>query len=279
MKCVIADFSGFCHGVKDTVDAIESLLKDNSSKKVSCIGLPVHNPQVTNRLKELGLNVVESLDDVDSGTLVIRAHGLPPQTIFKAQEKRLEIIDTTCGIVKNVQRIAEKLNQDGYTVIIAGEAKHPEVKAIYGYTSQKGIICTSLDEVRKVEIRGKVGIVSQTTFSKKIFKDMVHLLTDQKFSEMRVFDTICNSIAKRSTSAIEVAKSVDTMLVVGGRMSSNTKRLFEICTEYNPKTHHVETEAEIDLAWFAAAQSFGLTAGASTPQWIIDRITEYIAKR
>jgi 4-hydroxy-3-methylbut-2-enyl diphosphate reductase len=278
MKCVVAEFSGFCHGVMQTIKSIEDLLSRNRSVTVSCIGQPVHNPQVTNRLIESGLHVVESLEDITEGILVIRAHGLPPQIVEEAKDKGLQIVDTTCGIVKNVQRLAESLATHGYSVIISGEAKHPEVKSIYGYTGEKGYICSSLTDLEKHEFRGKIGIVSQTTFSKKIFRSMVQRIAELNFSELRVYDTICNSIAQRSISAVAVAKTVDVMLVVGGRMSSNTKRLFEICQEHNPHSYQIETENEIDWGWFHKDMVVGITAGASTPQWVIDQIINYIQK-
>jgi (E)-4-hydroxy-3-methyl-but-2-enyl pyrophosphate reductase len=278
VKIICADFSGFCHGVTETIKTIDELLSTRSHVRISCIGLPVHNPQVTSRLIDAGLNVVEDLKNIPDGILVVRAHGLSPQLLASARSKSLEVVDTTCCIVKNVQQLARKLHESGYRVIITGESKHPEVKAIFGYTEEAGHICSSVENLKTLDIKGKVGVVSQTTFSKNVYMEMLRWLVSQQFAELRVYNTLCSSIEKRSMAATDVAQTVDVMLVIGGRMSSNTKRLYEACKAVNTRTYHVETKDEISEKWFASAEGVGITAGASTPQWIIAEIIDFIEK-
>ncbi|RKX82724.1 MAG: 4-hydroxy-3-methylbut-2-enyl diphosphate reductase [Spirochaetes bacterium] len=278
MNCIVTEFSGFCHGVKNTISTIEKLLKDES-QPVSCIGLPVHNSQITEKLITQGLNVVDKVEDIQSGILIIRAHGLPPERIEYAKKRGLKIVDTTCNIVVRVQNIAKTLHSEGYTVLITGEHEHPEVRAIYGCTQEEGIVCSSVNDVRALKLDGKVGVVSQTTFSESIFRKIVTALIERNFSELRVFDTICSTLAKRNTAAQITASQVDMMLVVGGKMSSNTKRLYEACKKINPNTYHIETKEEFSDEWFTGVETVGITAGASTPQWIIHDICNAVKAR
>ncbi|MBU1864344.1 MAG: 4-hydroxy-3-methylbut-2-enyl diphosphate reductase [Candidatus Omnitrophica bacterium] len=277
MKCILAKHSGFCHGVKYTVSSIESLLR-HGKEDVYCIGLPVHNRQVTEQLINNGLQVVNEVNEIEKGTLVIRAHGLPPQLIDRAKKQKLKIVNTTCGFVVNAQNIAQLLYKDGYTVIIVGEREHPEVKTIYGVTDEHGIICSSVEESVGISCSGKVGIVSQTTFSENQYQQIVTSFLHKDIPELRIFDTICDSIEKRSIAAQEVALQVDIMLIVGGKMSSNTKRLFEACKAVNVQSHHIETKDEVVETWFKQAHTVGITAGASTPQGVIDDIRAFVEK-
>ena len=274
MKTIIADFAGFCHGVQHTISTIEDLLK-NSSKKIHCIGQPVHNPQLTNKLIDDGLHVVDSMDDIDDdGILVVRAHGLPPKILHKAEAKGLEIVDTTCRIVLKAQNIAKELHDHGYSVVIVGEPDHPEVRSIHGVTDEKGYIVSSVDDCQLLNIGDRIGILSQTTFSEKIFKSISGHFIAGNFSEIRVFSTICRSVDKRGRAACSVACNVDAMIVIGGKMSSNTKRLFEACLAVNPKSYHVETIEDLPSDWSVDVKTVGVTAGASTPSWIIEQICQ-----
>ena len=275
MKCVVTEYSGFCHGVEHTISTIETLLTDKK-KPVSCVGLPVHNPQVTEKLISHGLKVVETIDEIDAGILVIRAHGLSPQQITHAKKRGLIIVDTTCGSVVKAQNIAQSLYVDGYTVIIIGEPEHPEVKSIFGYTDERGIVCSSLEEIDSLPLDGKIGIVSQTTFAESIFKQIAGALVKRNFVELRIFDTLCYSLEKRNSAAQHIAAQVDMILVIGGKMSSNTKRLYEACRLVNQKSYHIETKRDIIADWFHNVKSVGITAGASTPQWIINEVHELV---
>lgn len=278
MRVKIAKFAGFCHGVEQTIEMIEKLLREKK-ERVSCIGLPVHNKQVTDKLIDEGLNVVKSIEDIGEGILVVRAHGLPPKIIEKAYARGLEIVDTTCNIVKRAQKYASILAEEGYQIVITGEEKHPEVKSLYGFAMEKAQICNSSKDTQLSELSGRIGIVSQTTFSKKTYDDIVAKLLNNNVAELRVFDTICRSMQRRNCAAIECAQNVDCMFVVGGKMSSNTKRLFEASKSVNDKTFHIETISDIDVSILEGIREAGLTAGASTPQWLIEEVVEYLKSK
>jgi len=278
MKCIVTKFSGFCHGVEYTISTIESLLKEKKNP-VSCIGLPVHNPQVTEKLVASGLSVVNTLDDIREGTLVVRAHGLPPKEIQRAQEKGITIVNTTCGFVVKAQKIAKDLHENGYKVIITGERQHPEVQSLYGFSGERAVICSSPSDIEDMPLDQKVGVLSQTTFSEKRFKGILAVLLGKNSNELRMFNTICHAVEKRNAEAQHVASQVDMMLIIGGKMSSNTKRLFEACQTVNKQSFFIETKNDIKHEWLKGAQSVGITAGASTPQWIIDEVRLMLEKQ
>jgi len=214
--------------------------------------------------------------EIPSGTLVVRAHGLSPKIIAQAEEAGLVVVNTTCGFVMKAQHIAKTLHDEGYTVIITGEENHPEVKSICGMTDNTAHVCVEVDQVDHFENIDKMGVLSQTTFSESKFKEMVQILMAKDFGEIRVFNTLCQSIDKRSVAAQDIASKVDCMLVVGGKMSSNTKRLHEFCRDINPNSYHIETKEDTQTDWFKNATNIGISAGASTPQWIITDLEQYI---
>jgi len=275
MNCIIAQHAGFCPGVAHTINTIESLLAKKEDR-IFCIGLPVHNPQVTERLIAQGLEVVDSIDAIPSGTLVVRAHGLAPHIITAAKAKSLTVVNTTCTFVMKAQELAQQLTRDGYHVVITGERNHPEVQGLFGYTNDQGTICSSVSACRELSRFPKIGIVSQTTFSEPLFKEIVASVEKQAAGEVKVFNTICHSIERRNTAAREVARTVDVMLIIGGKMSSNTKRLYEACKEVNPHSFHVESSDDLFDGWFHTVSSVGLAAGASTPQWLIEQIKKTV---
>jgi len=275
MKTILADCSGFCGGVKKTIQTIEALLAD-AEGPVSCIGLPVHNSQVTGRLVDAGLRVVDTLEEVDEGILVIRAHGLPPRMIEEAKEKGLTVINSTCGFVMHAQKIAHSLCADGYSVIIAGEKDHAEVKSIVGYVDDTAHVVSSPEELESLKnvfsLNARIGILQQTTFLEKETQLIIKGILEHRYAELKVCNTVCKSIEKRMTAARDIAQHVDCMLIVGGKMSSNTKRLYETCCAVNVNSHHIETETEFQAAWFKDAGVVGVTAGASTSDWLIDNV-------
>ncbi|MDD5086098.1 MAG: 4-hydroxy-3-methylbut-2-enyl diphosphate reductase [Candidatus Omnitrophica bacterium] len=276
MLTKIAPHSGFCLGVRATISAIEEVLK-HAKEPVYSIGLPVHNPQLTERLKAAGLCVVQSLDEIKEGILIVRAHGFTPQVMRDAEKKGLKIIDTTCVFVRRAQQIAAELSGKGYTVVITGERNHPEMISLAGFAGDKVLIVSNHKEARALELDGKfVGILSQTTQSRAFFDEVVHILETKPLRELRVADTICAGLQKTQDAAKELAREVDVMLVLGGRMSSNTKRLYEACKTVNKRSYHIETEKDLLLSIVKGAKSVGITAGASTPDWIIESVKHAI---
>lgn len=273
MKVILAKRAGFCFGVKRATQmAFEAAGKD----KTTCtLGPIIHSPQVVKRLEEMGVKVVKNLDGMDNGTIIIRSHGVASDELSEAVQKQLEIIDATCPFVKKAQEHVKSLSDSGYSVVVVGDADHPEVQGIVSYGGDKVFVVGSGEEVKKLPKMNKIGIVAQTTQSFENLKNVVSecLL---RGGEIRIFNTICDATAVRQEEAKELACQVDCMLVVGGFNSANTRRLAEVCVELQPRTHHIETADEIDQAWFEGVERVGVTAGASTPKWIIDEVVQRV---
>jgi 4-hydroxy-3-methylbut-2-enyl diphosphate reductase len=273
MKIIIAKRAGFCFGVKRATQmAFEAAAMD---KKTYTLGPIIHSPQVVRKLEELGVKVLKNLESMDSGTIIIRSHGVAAGEIDEAVQKHLEIVDATCPFVKKAQEHVKSLSESGYGVVVVGDADHPEVQGIVSYGGDKVFVVGSGEEVKKLPKMQKIGVVAQTTQSFENLKNVVSECL-QRGGEIRVFNTICDATAVRQEEATELAGQVDCMLVVGGFNSANTRRLAEVCAELQPRTHHIETAAEIDPAWFAGVERVGVTAGASTPKWIIDEVVDRI---
>lgn len=273
MKVVIAKRAGFCFGVKRATQmAFEAAGKD---RKTYTLGPIIHSPQVVQKLEQMGVKVVKNLDKTDSGTIIIRSHGVLSSEMDEAVQKHLEIVDATCPFVKKAQEHVKSLSEDGYGVVVVGDADHPEVQGIVSYGGDKVFVVGSGEEVKRLPKMNKIGVVAQTTQSFENLKNVVSecLL---RGGEIRVFNTICDATAVRQEEAKELACQVDCMLVVGGFNSANTRRLAEVCVEIQPRTHHIETAKEIDPGWFKADECIGVTAGASTPKWIIDEVVSRI---
>ncbi|MBL0226250.1 MAG: 4-hydroxy-3-methylbut-2-enyl diphosphate reductase [Geobacteraceae bacterium] len=273
MKIILAKRAGFCFGVKRATQmAFEAAAMD---KKTYTLGPIIHSPQVVNKLEEMGVKVLKNLETMDSGTIIIRSHGVAAGEIDEAVQKQLEIVDATCPFVKKAQEHVKSLSESGYGVVVVGDADHPEVQGIVSYGGDKVFVVGSGDEVRKLPKMNKIGVVAQTTQSFENLKNVVSECL-QRGGEIRVFNTICDATAVRQEEAKELACQVDCMLVVGGFNSANTRRLAEVCAEIQPRTHHIETATEIDPTWFVGVERVGVTAGASTPKWIIDEVVTMI---
>src|SRR6266568_5198496 len=273
MKVILAKQAGFCFGVKRATKlAFEAAGKDQNTYTLGPI---IHSPQVVGKLENLGIRALDSLDGMDHGTIIIRSHGVELNAITEAQQKNLNIVDATCPFVKKAQDHVKSLSQTGYGVVVVGDADHPEVQGIVSYGGEKVYVVASGDDVKKLPKMNKIGIVAQTTQSFENLKNVVCecLL---RGGEIRVFNTICDATAVRQEEAKKLAGKVDCMLVIGGFNSTNTRRLLEVCAELQPRTYHIETAAEINPAWFEGAERVGVTAGASTPKWIIDEVMNKI---
>jgi 4-hydroxy-3-methylbut-2-enyl diphosphate reductase len=275
MKVILAKQAGFCFGVKRATKlAFEVAGRD---QKIYTLGPIIHSPQVVGKLEELGIFAVDSLNGLENGTIIIRSHGVEQRKISEAQQRNLEIVDATCPFVKKAQEHVKSLSEEGYGVVVVGDADHPEVQGIVSYGGEKVFVVASGDDVKKLPKMNKIGVIAQTTQSFENLKNVVCecLL---RGGEIRVFNTICDATAVRQEEAKEMAGQVDCMLVVGGFNSANTHRLLEVCAEIQPCTYHIETAEEINPAWFIDVESVGVTAGASTPKWIIDEVINKIEK-
>lgn len=269
MQVTIAQHAGFCFGVERAVKiALEETQKD---APLYCLGQLIHNPQVVAQLSEKGLKVIESPQEAQAGTMIVRSHGLPASTVDLAKECGLQIVDATCPFVSRAQELAHELVALGYQVILVGDPGHPEVCAIVGSAGGEVTVANSPEVLRKLEVKPKVGLLAQTTQDFTNFRDCAGELLG-RVRELRVYNTICTATEKRMAAAIELAESVQLMLVIGGKNSANTKRLAQVCRATGVPTYHIETEAELDPDWFSGIEHVGVTAGASTPKWMIEGV-------
>ncbi|AJE02602.1 4-hydroxy-3-methylbut-2-enyl diphosphate reductase [Geobacter pickeringii] len=274
MEIVLAKRAGFCFGVKRATQmAFEAADKGGAT---FTLGPIIHSPQVVQKLEGMGVKVLKTLENLNDGTIIIRSHGVTSEELEEAARKELEIVDATCPFVKKAQEHVKRLSQTGYDVVVVGDADHPEVQGIVSYAEGKVFVVGSWEEAARLPKMKKVGIVAQTTQS---FENLKHVVLEclMKGGEIRVFNTICDATAVRQEEAKSLAREVDCMVVIGGYNSANTKRLAEVCTELQPRTHQIETAQELDPAWFVGVNRVGVTAGASTPKWLIDEVIDRIA--
>lgn len=275
MEIILAKRAGFCFGVKRATQmAFEAAGKDQTT---FTLGPIIHSPQVVQKLEQMGVGVVKDLSGVNDGTVIIRSHGVLASEMEEAQRKQLEVVDATCPFVKKAQEHVKYLSDAGYDVLVVGDEDHPEVQGIVSYGKERVYVVASGDEVKKLPKMGKMGVVAQTTQS---FDNLKSVVTEclRRGGEVRVYNTICDATAVRQQEATELARQVDCMVVIGGFNSANTRRLAEICAEIQPRTHHIETASEIDPGWFDGVVTVGVTAGASTPKWIIDDVMERLGE-
>lgn len=269
MEVLLAEKAGFCFGVRR---AINTAFETAANGNVYCLGPLIHNPQEVERLRQVGVQTVEDFSSLKPGDfLIIRSHGVPPRVIEQARDKGLTIIDLTCPFVGKAQRDAEALHKEGYQVVVVGEKQHPEVQSILGYAGDNAVVVETADDVEGVKFEPRLGIVAQTTQSYGNFSEIVLLLL-RLSKELKVFNTICNSTKERQEAARVLARRVDAMLVVGGRNSANTGRLVSVCKQEGKPTYHIEVAAEIRPEWLEGVTTVGVTAGASTPDWVLEGV-------
>jgi 4-hydroxy-3-methylbut-2-enyl diphosphate reductase len=273
IQIILAKRAGFCFGVKRATQiAFEAAERGGNT---FTLGPIIHSPQVVQRLEDMGVKVIDSPSDQEGGTLIIRSHGVTAEELNEAVQRELEVIDATCPFVKKAQEHVKSLSLAGYEVVVVGDADHPEVQGIVSYASGRVHVVGSGEQAVKLPSMRKIGVVAQTTQSIENLKSVV-LACLTKGGEIRVFNTICDATAVRQEEAKELARTVDCMVVIGGYNSANTKRLAEVCAELRPKTHHIETADQLDPQWFAGVSKVGVTAGASTPKWLIDEVMDRI---
>ena len=273
MEIILAKQAGFCFGVKRATHmAFEAAGKGGET---FTLGPIIHSPQVVQKLEDMGVRVIHNLSEQENGTIIIRSHGVAAEEVDEAVRKALDIVDATCPFVKKAQEHVKSLSLAGYDVVVVGDADHPEVQGIVSYATGKVYVVASGEEAASLPKMAKIGVVAQTTQSFENLKNVV-LECLMKGGEIRVFHTICDATAVRQEEAKELAQRVDSMIVIGGYNSANTKRLAEVCAELQPRTYHIETAQQLDPAWFKGVGKIGVTAGASTPKWLIDEVMERI---
>ncbi|MDA8125988.1 MAG: 4-hydroxy-3-methylbut-2-enyl diphosphate reductase [Deltaproteobacteria bacterium] len=282
MGIKLAKTAGFCMGVKRAVDIVLDLARQKGHGTIYTYGPLIHNPQTIELLRKRGVVPIGSLDEIDSppagAAMIIRAHGVSPAERRKIREKGLRIIDATCPRVGRVQAIIRKHAAAGCTILIAGDREHPEVNGLLGFAGEAGIVLGSPEEVAGLPELQKVCVVAQTTQSMEEYADICRRIRD-RFPAAVVFDTICDSTEQRQREIKALAAETDAVFVVGGRNSANTRRLAELADLQGRPTFHIETDEELDAIDIEPYRRIGVSAGASTPNWIIDRVVDHLTAR
>jgi len=264
-KVSIASTAGFCFGVRRAINLAEETAKGKN--KIYTFGPLIHNPQEVERLDRRGIKAVESVSRLKNVTLILRTHGIPARLRQKLKSGGLHLVDATCPFVKRAQDIVWKLAKKKRQVLIVGDKTHPEVVALVSYAGDNFNVVEKKSDIKKLVLSDHVGVVSQTTQTPENFNDIIECVR-LKRPGAEIYNTICRATIDRQADAQRLAKKVDVMVVVGGKNSGNTRRLFEICRRYT-RAYAVETADEIRSRWFKNVKSCGVTAGASTPDWII----------
>lgn len=276
VKLIIAKSAGFCFGVKRAMEmALEAARR--YPPPLYTLGPLIHNPQAVEYLEQFGIRVKDRVKQINQGTVILRSHGVSSRDLEKVRAKGLRVIDATCPIVKRAHFFAKFLRRNGYALLIVGEADHPEVEAIQSYLEGEVRVVERPEELSRMGPWKKLGIIAQTTQSSELFRRVVGASLP-KAKEVRVYNTICQATTVRQEEAVEIAKKVDCMIVTGGYNSGNTQRLAGICREVQPNTYHIEIAKEIDPKWLFKKEKIGLTAGASTPSWIIREVEQEIRR-
>ena len=264
---------GFCPGVKRAIEILEKVAREHG--KVETLGAVVHNPQVLQRLAEIGVRVARDIDEIRGNVVVTSSHGVSPQLEKDIRSRHIDIVDTTCPFVRKAQVAAQRLVESGFFVIIFGDINHPEVKGILGQVGSNGVAALDDKFIATLDpIPRHLGILSQTTQIPANFNKFAKKIIDTAFvkdSELRIIDTICHDIRERQEEALNIAKRVGLILVVGGHNSANTNRLAELCSAVT-KTYRIETAEEVQPSWLEGIQRIGITSGASTADHTIEEV-------
>ena len=285
MKVIKAKTAGFCFGVKRAVDTVYKQV-DTKCGQIYTYGPIIHNEEVIKDMRDKGVIVLRSEEDLDmisQGTVIIRSHGVEKRIYEKIEQKGLRIVDATCPFVKKIHNIVSEKSGEGFHIIIIGNPEHPEVVGIKGWAKDNVTVIQSAEDAEcfTADRKEKICIVSQTTFNYNKFKDLVEILRKKRYDNSvlnmgDILNTICNATEERQKEAQNIAGEVDTMLVIGGRHSSNTQKLFEICKKECGNTYYIQTPVDLDSEMFQCSSYVGITAGASTPNKIIEEVQEHV---
>ena len=275
MEVTVAKTAGFCFGVKRAVEKVYEQI-GKSEKPIYTYGPIIHNEQVVGDLREKGVEVIDSLEELKTirdAVVVIRSHGVGKNVYDILKENGVEIVDATCPYVKKIHRIVEKQTAEGRRVLTVGSEDHPEVQGIKGWGDDRTVVIENTEDFRRLELPEdeKLCIVSQTTFNYKKFQDMVEKISKTRY-DITVLNTICNATQERQVEAMRIASQVDVMLVIGGKHSSNTQKLYDICRKECKNTYYIQTLGDFNPECISSVRSVGITAGASTPNNIIEEV-------
>lgn len=288
MEIMVGKTAGFCYGVKRAVDGSTQEIEKNKNQKIYCLGELVHNKQVVSNLEEKGIEFIEEIEDVgnENSKLIIRAHGVEKCIYEKAKERKIDIVDYTCPNVLKIHKIAEEYQKQGYYIFLIGTEKHPEIIGTVSYCGENySLITTEEDVERAIRIfeesnMKKLLVISQTTYSMKKFENIRKMIEEKisKEIELVIKNTICLATETRQKETKELSSKVDIMIIIGGKNSSNTKKLYEIALENCKNTICIETKNELEKSKFVGLKSIGIMAGASTPQESINEVIEFLKR-
>lgn len=271
MEIERASEMGFCFGVRRAIELVEKAAGERGP--LQTLGALVHNRQVVDRLELCGVSVAASLDELQGNIVAIASHGVGPEGMEQVRIRGIEVIDATCPFVRKAQVVAKRLGKAGFWVLVFGDAAHPEVRGVLGWAGENASASLEVPHLDKLPRR--LGILCQTTQNQERFAEFVAGVISHKsakFTELRIFNTICDATSKHQVAALALAGRVDLMFVVGGQDSANTKRLARICADTGVTTYHIEAAAEVDPRWLRGHYRVGVTAGASTPDEVIDEV-------
>lgn len=276
MLVKLATHRGFCFGVEDAIELAESAVSEHGAGKVVALGPVIHNKQVVGRLEEAGLNQSGELGTIDpSQAVLIRSHGAPPETFEQIQQRGLTVIDATCVLVKRAQNVVKQLHEEGYHVVMIGDPNHPEVRGVIGYAPVVTVVDEGTDLEEVLPYKERLGIVAQTTHSPEHVAGMIAKILVRPYREVKIVNTLCLEVTRRQEAAIALSREVDVMFVLGGLHSANTREMARLCREAGCDTYHLETWEQFETSMAAGKKSAGVTAGASTPEWVI---SDFVAK-
>jgi (E)-4-hydroxy-3-methyl-but-2-enyl pyrophosphate reductase len=275
MKVLLADEYGFCFGVERAVEMVEDALEEGDT--VRTLGPLIHNEQEMQRLGQFGVSTISEPVQIKRGeTAVIRAHGVTPEVQSELEEKASKVVDATCPFVTRVQKLAARAAEQDRHVIVVGNPDHPEMIGVKGYAPNHAFVIKDETEVASLPRLRNPLVVSQTTIKAKTFFDTAEAIKTKTDDEVQIVNTICSATRDRQDAARALAGEVDAFYIIGGRHSSNSRKLLAVCQEQCPKSFLIETEEEIDPQDLIGAQRVGVTAGASTPNWLIEKIIKYL---
>ena len=278
MEIILAEAAGFCFGVQRALETALNTSSQAAERQIYTLGPLIHNPQVVEELRGRGIKVLDNPGDIDDGVVIIRSHGVPPKTMEQLVEKGIEVVDATCPFVRRAMDWAKQLKDEGYQVVVVGDKSHPEVQAIYGASDETAWIIDSPRVIDELPETRRIGIIAQTTQSTANFRECVSRFVDRT-AELKVLNSICTATEQRQAAARKLASIVDVMIVVGGFNSANTQRLVEVCQENGAAhTYHIEKPEQLQKDWFIGAKKVGVTAGASTPNWLIEGVIKRMSE-
>ena len=280
MKVLLAKTAGFCFGVKRAVDTVYQQVEENKDCKIYTFGPIIHNDEVIKDMQAKGVTVLEGEEDLPkakNGIVIIRSHGVPKRICDRMDELGIQYVDATCPFVKKIHKIAMEKAEEGAFLVVIGNPVHPEVEGIMGWAGEDAAVISTTEEAEHLTVPEdrKICVVAQTTFNYNKFKELVEIISKRRY-DISVLNTICSATKERQTETARIADRVDAMIVIGDKRSSNTQKLFEICKNACNNTYYIQTLDDLNVNQLRSVETVGITAGASTPNNIIEEVQNYV---